>query len=34
MRDFGKTVLAAVLGGAITFGASQAFNENDSKIII
>jgi Do/DeqQ family serine protease len=34
MRDFGKTVLAAVLGGAIAFGASQAFNENDSKIII
>lgn len=34
MREFGKTVVAAVLGGAITFGASQAFNENDSKIII
>jgi Do/DeqQ family serine protease len=35
MRDFGKTVLAAVLGGCITFGASQAFkDENENKVVI
>jgi Do/DeqQ family serine protease len=35
MRDFGKTVLAAVLGGCITFGASQAFkDENANKVVI
>ena len=35
MRDFGKTLLAAVLGGAITFGAGQAFKDNnDNKVVI
>lgn len=34
MRDFGKTVLAAVLGGTITFGASQAFVVEGSQTII
>jgi Do/DeqQ family serine protease len=34
MREFGKTVVAAVLGGAITFGASQAFKEDNAGVII
>lgn len=35
MRDFGKTILAAVIGGCVTFGASQAFKEeNDNKVVI
>lgn len=33
MKEFGKTMLAAILGGAITFGAGQAFKE-ESKVII
>lgn len=35
MRDFSKTIVAAILGGCISFGATQAFkDENENKVVI
>jgi Do/DeqQ family serine protease len=35
MRELSKTIVAAILGGCISFGATQAFkDENENKVVI